>query len=1085
MSTTTTATTTNVTIDRNNYESSNLPPAVLPFFDDDNSIDDNNNNEDSLPDMEFTTSQHQQRKGANINKQLSSSQHQQQQDERFTVKPNYAYPRKRFTREELHEEMNKSSSYFHDLRRPDHKKASVGTVHIEVLQCFGLPWKNFRKKSSAFSVIVCDRCAFKSDVLPPVSNPMWLSKMRRACIFSLDKAYTRIYVGVFSKAEGKGSSTGDRFIGRIVLDVCRLRPGTTYDVTLPLRLSNQVYSRTKRGAIRIRIHLEWKNETAALMSYLPESTKPQLLPHHNVTVRCADSNSFANVARVVHGADVSGKFSMKLAKATTREINYIRINIMRYVRKREIRNISQWRYPIISCFIFVAWMHSVYVESMKFCPGHFITYLLLTLWKNYYHYVLSGKYDSGFLVPTVEEMVRMIIFGTGIEPLDMEEEEEKEEEESKEEGVEVVLSEIDNVARPQPPSLQEIAKKFKVELPRSRRRRIVPYLRGDLNTFLAKDAVDYLVDKKYATSRKEAVELGRRMQRELRLFDPLDMKRRKQSDFKDSDQFFVFTKIGFSQNVSFKTHEPWFRSISALLFSGNEVTSGTSHMEFPFADDAQHPRFTVNDSLVLRPRESAIVLANTQEEEDDDDDEEEEEEEDRDSTEEEDDDNDDVDLEGPGTQAKEMFLDSFASSVTDILKTNSNSSHERRPSPLEALSLSPMKSRSRSEDELDFDMNTSYEDMGDQEVDTEENNIELHILSKPPNQDMNFVLQKKETLPEILSRVSHQVHKNLGHLFHDKVYRIRSETVQRSEFSNDVLNQSSNKKQLFRKNSSTVTSSVKSSRMPKEAESREDTTRLMSARKDQYDKLLRCGKYSSSNVIMKKVAAIVQPIIEICQTYLAFFRAVFNIMTWQDPFLTFWIACFGIVLVPILHIFPWRIVLGVTGIVFVGPQNWLIRVVRERNNPPSLDDFDVVARKKVQDTSEDDDLEGPIFSNYTSNNRPVSSQESTVPTSDIKEVAVPRSQLMYRRCYDWPPEPEYVRVKKCTPPKNDDEVEQLFDQYSDSMLDIASDHGTWENDESTASVGKRGLARRIVNKSVQSVKNGPIRFRGRRRTASN
>jgi hypothetical protein len=207
-------------------------------------------------------------------------------------------------------------------------------------------------------------------------------------------------------------------------------------------------------------------------------------------------------------------------------------------------------------------------------------------------------------------------------------------------------------------------------------------------------------------------------------------------------------------------------------------------------------------------------------------------------------------------------------------------------------------------------------------------------------------------------------------------------------------------------------------------------------------------------------------------------------MTWQDPFLSFWIACFGVLIVPILHMFPWRIVLGVTGLVFVGPQNWLIRILRERSNPSCPDDFDVVVRKKVQEVNEDDDLEGPIFSNYTSNNRPGNNQESMVPISDIKEVAIPRSQLMYRRCYDWPPEPEYVRVKKCTPPKNDDEVEHLFDQYSDSMLDIASDHSTWEN-ESAASVGKQGLARRIVNKSVQSVKNGPIRFRGRRRTASN
>jgi hypothetical protein len=421
-----------------------------------------------------------------------------------------------------------------------------------------------------------------------------------------------------------------------------------------------------------------------------------------------------------------------------------------------------------------------------------------------------------------------------------------------------------------------------------------------------------------------------------------------------------------------------------------------------------------------------------------------------------------------------MFLDSFPSSFSDVLKSHGDSSHQRRPSPLEALSLSPTKSRSKSEDESEIDLNDSYEDLRMQQVDSGENDIETLTLSKPPNQDINLVLQKKETLPEILSRANQQVHKSFGHLFDDKVYRIRFENFQHTSTFDESLNQSSNKKQLFVKGSSNVSSSMKS-RHAREPELRDDPTYI---RKNEYEKLLRSGKYSSSNVIMAKVAAIVQPIIEIAQTYLAIFRAAFNIMTWQDPFLTFWIACFGIVLVPVLHMFPWRVVLGALGLVFVGPQNWLFRLVRERNNPISPEDLDLVVRKKLQDAGEDDDLEGPIFSNFAPDNQPTRYQSSQHP--DIKEVAVPRSQLMYRRCYDWPPEPEYVRVKKCTPPKNDDEAERLLDQYSEPVLDIGSDHNASDN-MSTSSVGKRVWARRMVDKSVSSVKNGPIRFRGRRR----
>ena len=84
----------------------------------------------------------------------------------------------------------------------------------------------------------------------------------------------------------------------------------------------------------------------------------------------------------------------------------------------------QWRYPIISFFIFVAWMHSVYYASVRYLPGHLVTYLLLQIWKNYGLYVIDGKHDDGFSAPTWEEMMAALLFGNEkrrlIKPLEME-----------------------------------------------------------------------------------------------------------------------------------------------------------------------------------------------------------------------------------------------------------------------------------------------------------------------------------------------------------------------------------------------------------------------------------------------------------------------------------------------------------------------------------------------------------------------------------------------------------------------------------------------------------------------------------------
>jgi len=980
------------------------------------------------------------------------------QDERYlSVKPAYAYPRVKFTREELRKEMNKSSSYFHDLRQGDEDEA-VGCIHMEVLQCFGLPRRDFRKKSSAFCILVCDRHAFKTDVIPPISNPMWLSKMRRACVFPLCRAFSRVYIGVF--ATGK---MGDVFIGRVVVDVSRLRPGSTYDVTLPLRLSNQVYSRTKRGAIRFRMHLQWHDERSALLSYLT-STTPRFLPHDNITVKCTDNKAFQNVARVVHGYDVPGKFSMKLAKATTREINFIRIHVLRYIRKREIRNITQWRYPIISLFIFVAWMHSVYLGTLKYVPGHVLTYVLLHLWKNYTHYVIEGGVGKNFMMPTVEEMMGTLLFGKCIEPLQMGRREQMEEKANSSGGG-------DNVCDPpEMATLEEMAKEFKENVARSKRRRLSSQFLGDVNTFSGKDAVDFFVDMNYAASRKDAVELGKRMQRELRLFEHV---RRKNMEFKDADVLYVLSSSIESSEFVVNTHKPWFRSISRLFFP--KTDEGCDYIEFPYGD-ADHPRFTVDESIVDRSRESVNVLASMQGvpgvEEDD---------------QENDDDDavgvDDVDLDATEIYTKEGLLDSFSSNLTDLQRTNSDSSQENSSSLLDSaiLSLSPTKKK-RNGNELEIDLHTLDENVEDYDEDMATSmETEIITLQKPPKQDINLIEKKDKTLPQVLEDVSVQIHTSFGHLFHDKAYRLRVDGVQDSSSSDDQLSSFMGKKQLLRKASSTLSSSVvKPSRVVigKELESREDEAFLLKTKKDQYDKLLRSGRYSSNNVIMAKVATVVQPIVEIAQTFLASFRAVFNIMTWRDPFLTFWVALCGILLVIILHCFPWRIMLGIIGVVFVGPQNWILRIFRERESLSSgTEDLDLIIRKKKQDSVNWDDPDRPdsLFSSYAPDNRPFRPDSSSIIVSDIKEVAVPLSQLMYRRCYDWPPEPEYARVRKGAPPNNEPEAERLLeldqlDTYGETLMSNASDHCSKDGSSTSTTT----WARRIST----SVKHVPTKIRG-------
>ena len=137
--------------------------------------------------------------------------------------------------------------------------------------------------------------------------------------------------------------------------------------------------------------------------------------------------------------------------------------------------------------------------------------------------------------------------------------------------------------------------------------------------------------------------------------------------------------------------------------------------------------------------------------------------------------------------------------------------------------------------------------------------------------------------------------------------------------------------------------------------------------------------------------------------------------TWQDPILSFWISIIGPVVVVVLHLFPWRIVLGSAGLILFGPQNWMFRVIRERKGIPPPD-MDTIIKRKMQHPgdAEMQGLEEPLFCNATDENR--SLDYSAMDQTNVKHIAVPYSQLMYNhRFYDWPPENEFARVLKEDP----------------------------------------------------------------------
>lgn len=345
-------------------------------------------------------------------------------DKEFRVIPAYAYPHRWMTLSEMREEMVLSSEHFHDLRVPDCTGKVIGSLKVEVLQCLGLPKLDRARETDAVVYLVCGEYSFCTDVIPNRQNPMWLRKSRRACNIPIFHGYASLYVGVFDYEPKKAK---DEFAGRVEINLSKLRPGSVYDVTLPLRLSKHVYSRRKRGAIRLRFSLNWKSERDVLMSYIPRKIRIPLPQNttfrHDVSVRCTDPKAFRNIAITVHGSHLPGRFTFVQMRAAIREINFTRKYVLTSIRQN-FGELRRWQHPALSAYVFFSWMHCIYANQFSLAPAYTVLFFLIILMCNYMKYNTDEPGQDGFIPPSWEEMFMALLRGhepgcRNIEPLEL------------------------------------------------------------------------------------------------------------------------------------------------------------------------------------------------------------------------------------------------------------------------------------------------------------------------------------------------------------------------------------------------------------------------------------------------------------------------------------------------------------------------------------------------------------------------------------------------------------------------------------------------------------------------------------------
>ena len=88
---------------------------------------------------------------------------------------------------------------------------------------------------------------------------------------------------------------------------------------------------------------------------------------------------------------------------------------------------------------------------------------------------------------------------------------------------------------------------------------------------------------------------------------------------------------------------------------------------------------------------------------------------------------------------------------------------------------------------------------------------------------------------------------------------------------------------------------------------------------DEFDKVLGLQS-KTANPVLRITSSFLGPLMRMIRIFLYVTRVIFNMATWRDPYLSFWILCFLVTQTVLLLIWPWRPFLFISSFLCLGPQ---------------------------------------------------------------------------------------------------------------------------------------------------------------------
>lgn len=182
-------------------------------------------------------------------------------------------------------------------------KGHVGRLFVELIKC-----DHFLSSFNAFAGIVVEDTFVKTDMIQSCKKPRWMPWSRRSFILPIVHPRSPVILGIFHH-EKIGY---DRPVGRVVIDLAKLKNHVEYFLTFRLHSDPILRQKKPAGTVTLRVRLEWKEEIDLMSQTL--ASAPRFI------VNVDTEKEFKTVRYLCRGEVNIGNASVETVSGLMREL---------------------------------------------------------------------------------------------------------------------------------------------------------------------------------------------------------------------------------------------------------------------------------------------------------------------------------------------------------------------------------------------------------------------------------------------------------------------------------------------------------------------------------------------------------------------------------------------------------------------------------------------------------------------------------------------------------------------------------------------------------------------------------------------